>query len=612
MAGGKVRPRFQRLTVDGSTFNFLAMFFGPWDSIHRLRVMLSPSNSFDAKCFLKIMEYFALTKTLRPWFGRCQQNEITVNTVDTGLAGAGTLKLLFSDNRFVIQDVQGLHPAKVPGLEWAAIDNTTFTTRSVQAAAQFRQHAEGKAKKIFEKLMLRTMVVPSGGSLSPKGLELMPFQRLKGVPHILKSNRSYLAHQPGLGKTAQAIAAVNAKPGRALVIAPSFLRTTWAREITKWSTRDFPSITQIPAATSAAQINWAADFVICSDSMLMKDWVVEKLREQNFRFIFIDEGHRFKTPDAQRTLALFGGRLGYKHFPGLIYSAEHVCVLSGTPMLNRPIELWPVLFAMAPELIDFMPYNDFGFRYGGARQDERGRWIFPGSSREAELRDRIMGRFMQRITKRDVLDQLPDKIREVLVVDGSQVYRKPEVAKLDQELMRRFESGGYEKPRHLGEYAEVRHANGLAKVGWAAEFVSSILREDDTEQVIVFAHHRDVVAKLARHKLVAPYYPMVINGGVDVKIRTLIEDTFQRGMKRLIIGNIDAMNLGLTLTKATRVVFVEYAWTPALNEQAEDRAHRIGQHDSVLCQYLVLPGSIDEMILNSILTKEKRIGRVIG
>lgn len=552
-----------------------------------------------------------MTKTLGSAKHTCQtiaerflsgQHGVTVK-------GAGALLVLtFHDNKFVIRDCAGLHPADVPGREWKAIDSVTFKTSDIKAAARFIRVADSKAKNIINRLMLRDYRVPSGRPLTPTDLKLMPFQELKGVPHILKSNRAYLAHQPGLGKSAQSVAAVNAKGGRALIIAPSFLRVTWAREITKWSTKDFPTIQILPAPRANREINWAADYIVCSDALIAQGFVNRNLREQNFKFIFIDEAHRFKTPDAQRTLALFGGRKGKITYPGLIYEAEHVVALSGTPMLNRPIELWPVLYAMAPELIDFMPYMDFGFRYGGARRDDRGHWIFPGSSNEQELQDRIMGRFIQRITKAQVLKELPEKIREVVVIDKDN--RAGDVVALDRDLVRRLRSSGFEKPKALNEYAGVRHANGLAKVTWAADFVRAVLTEDAQEQVILYAHHRDVVAALA--KSLSEFRPMVINGGVDIKIRTMIEDQFQNRGRRLIVGNIDSMNLGLTLTKATRVIFAEYAWTPALNEQAEDRAHRIGQNDSVYCQYLVLPNSIDEVILDSIMTKQTRIERVLG
>lgn len=512
------------------------------------------------------------------------------------------MTLTFQGNQFVIQG-----PEILPGPSWEKLAKASFATTDIKAAVRFRSRADMKAERIFSKFMLTSFELPPK-IVSPLGLDLYPFQSDFGVPHILGGNRTYLAHQPGLGKSAQAICAVNSKPGRALIVCPSFLKVNWAREITTWSAVDFPSIEVVPETMKRRYANWNADFIIVSDSMLLRDWVRAGLLAQEFRFVFIDEGHRFKTPEAARTVALFGGQTAHFKSPGLIYRSEHVCVLSGTPLLNRPIELWPILYAMAPELIDFMPYQDFGFHYGGAVQDERGRWRFVGSANEKELKNKIMGRFMQRITKKHVLKDLPDKVREVIAIaDFDQ--RQPEIKAMDRSLLLQFRESGFERPKELGDYATVRHETGLSKIIWSAHFIDNILTGDQLEQIILFAHHRDVVSGLA--KALEHWKPEVINGGVSLSDRTKIQDRFQEGNCRLIIGNIDAMNLGLTLTAATRVVFTEYSWTPALNEQAEDRAHRIGQKDSIFCQYLVLQGSIDEAILSSVLSKEKSIAKVM-
>lgn len=518
-------------------------------------------------------------------------------------------QLTFSDNHFVVSGI--FRNEHVNGWVQSATDKFSFSTRNIKAALRFRDLADAKAENIFRKLMLRTHAPPSERPFAPKGYELMPFQAELGVPHILTRSRSYLAHEPGLGKSAQFITAASMKPGRTLIICPSFLKTTWAREITKWSHKDFPSIQIVPETANRFLMDWRVDFVICSDSMLLKEWVRDALYAQRFRHVGIDEAHRFKTPNSSRTVALFGGQNKTIKSKGLIYRAEHVSFLSGTPMLNRPIELWPILFGAAPELIDFMSYEEFGFEYCGATQVERGRWLFLGSRNEDELKKRIMGGFMQRITKRQVLPELPAKIREAIIIDEDP--RKKEVVAMDKSLLERLKIHGdkeVEMLTELGDYARVRHANGVSKIPWVVKYISSILSSDPDESVILYAHHRDVVAQLSAE--LSLFKPCIINGGVKEVERTKIQDLFQSGVCRLIIGNIDAMNLGLTLTRATRVAFAEYAWTPEANKQAEDRANRIGSKWSVFCQYLVLPNSIDEKILSLLLEKEKRIAKVIG
>lgn len=513
--------------------------------------------------------------------------------------------LSFVDSKFILSPID---LSSIPkGWKQTNSAGVVATTRLIEAA-RFRKHADKKAERVFQKLTLKAYAIPAGGLLSPSNLSLLPFQREQGIPFILKQNRTYIAHQPGLGKSAQAITAVNSRPGRCLIICPSFLKTTWMREITKWSYRDFPAITIVPESSKRLTFEWTDDYIICSDAMLAKDWVMKGIAGANFRYCFIDEAHRFKNHEAARSIALFGGKKQKLVSPGIIYNIETVCALSGTPMLNKPIELWAILYAMAPETIDFMSYHSFGFKYCGGFQDDRGHWQFTGSSNEAELNKRIMGTFMQRIRKEDVLKDLPDKVRDIVVMD--QDPRHPDSIQFDKELSKKMKLGNFQKLESLGEYALMRHENGMAKVPWIVSMVKEYLTNNADESIILFAHHRDVVATFA--KLLVFQRPAVINGGVKNEERTKIQDDFQSGKCRLIIGNIDAMNLGLTLTRATRVIFAEYAWTPALNEQAEDRAHRIGQRDCVYVQYVVLPNSIDEKILQSLLKKEDSIERVIG
>lgn len=522
------------------------------------------------------------------------------------------MKLTFLENQFVLQNVDKWtesNPAfKKSWIRYIHTDAPYYGSNKLSEAVRFRSVADEKAERIFKNFMLKRLPIPSHGLIVPNHRTLFEFQSERGVPHILSHSKNYLAHEPGLGKSAQFITSVNTKPGRAVVICPSFLKTMWAREITDWYHLDFPVIEIVPDSENQSKCNFAADFIICSDSMIEKEWVRKGLASFNVRHVAVDEAHRFKTPNANRTVALFGGRNKKIKSRGMIYESEHVTLMSGTPLLNRPIELWPILYGIAPQLINFMLYRDFGFHFGDAVQDERGHWRFTGSSNEEELHQKVIGSgFMQYIKKTDVLKDLPPKIRQVLTVD--QDSRALEIKELDSELRKRFKKTKVDEAESLGEYAKLRHLNGLAKIDWVSGVVSAILNYDKDERILLFAYHRDVVAMLA-HALRA-HSPMVINGGVTDEERTAIEDLFQSGKRNLIIGNIDAMNLGLTLTKATRVMFGEYSWTNALNTQAEDRAHRIGQENSIFAQYFVLPNSFDEVMLSRVWDKQEKIERII-
>lgn len=522
------------------------------------------------------------------------------------------MKLIFENRKFILlnvsQDVSPTHKSWVRNHA-----NNSYQTKDIDAAAQFRMNADDKTEKIFKKYLSKAYTLPfaSGGAICPKHLSLFDYQKNQGIPHVLSGNRKYLAHDPGLGKSAQAICAVNSKPGKTLIICPAFLKLTWAREITKWSIVDFPEIQIVPESNQRLLMNWNCDFIIVSDSMLAKPWVFEKLFKAQFKFIFVDEAHRYKNPLASRTAALFGGQVVSKinpfKSPGLIFSAEHVCLLSGTPVVASAIDLWPIIFGMLPGLINFMTYNEFGYTFCYTNDvGAKGEIKFKGARNTEQLRSLIMPNFMQRIKKEMVLKDLPDKIRSYVYISGAGYTGEQFSLEGFAEMI---ENNGGELPDGLGMFAKLRHDIGVYKIDFAAAYITNLLNENLAESIIVFAYHRDVVEAL--EKRLAPYNPSVINGGVTLEARTRIEDNFQNGINRLIIGNIDAMNLGLTLTEATRIVFVEYSWTPAANEQAEDRAHRIGQKDAVYIEYLVLTESLDEMVIDVLHQKKEAINRLI-
>jgi SWI/SNF-related matrix-associated actin-dependent regulator 1 of chromatin subfamily A len=483
--------------------------------------------------------------------------------------------------------------------------NNSYETKNVEAARAFKRYASNTVKNIFNKLIIAPVPCPGVAPLVPSGLALKPFQAERGVPFLLSQNKTYLAHEPGLGKSAQFVTAVNTKPGRALIVCPSFLKINWAREITKWSTTDFPNIQIVPETNKADRVDWSADYVICPQSMLTKPWVMQGILNNEFRYKAVDEVQNFKTPGAARSVALWGGRTKEFFSPGLMFDCEHEVYLSGTPLLSRPIEIYPILFGAAPETVDFMSYNTFGFRYCGAWQDDRGQWKFTGSSREAELHKRLTSKFMQIVKKTDVLKDLPGKIRSVLVMDKDP--RDAETRELDQQLLKEFD-GEQKRPATMGQYARLHHANGRAKINWVVDLIKYYLQSDENEKIILYGFHRDVCEKLAAG--LSEFNPDVVLGGLKDSARTAIVDRFQNGRGRLIVGN-EAMNLGLTLTKATRTVFAEYSTLPKVNVQAEDRANRIGSENVTYCQYVVLPNSLDEVRLKSFFKRENAINKII-
>lgn len=516
------------------------------------------------------------------------------------------MNLTFYDKKFILTN---FGTNNVPSSGWTFDPATkSYYTKNIKAAHAYQNYASLTVKNIFNKLMIKPVSLTSVAPLTPDGLTLKDFQIKRGVPFIMSQNKSYLAHQPGLGKSAQVIAAINTNPGPALICPPSFLKINWAREINKWSL-SFPTVAIVQDTKKQHKVDWLADYVICPHSMLSKPWVMDGILKTKFKYKVVDEPQNLKSTGAARSTALWGGETDKVKSPGLMSDCDHEIYLSGTPMLSRPMELYALIYGVAPEVIDFMSETDYGFRYCGAWQDNRGHWKFTGSSREAELHTRLTTKFMQIIRKKDVLKDLPEKIRSVLVMDGDP--RNAEAKELDNELMKLLATGIKPSQMRLDQYAKMHHINGLAKVNWATDLVRYYLTTNPDEQIILYGFHRDVCQLMTVRLRAFGFKPDLVLGGIKPDERTKIIDRFQSRKSRIIVGN-ESMKEGFTLSNATRTIHAEYSTLPGINEQMEDRANRIGAvGDYSYHQYIVLPEGTDPARLKSFHKRNNAVNKVI-
>ncbi len=313
------------------------------------------------------------------------------------------------------------------------------------------------------------------------------------------------------------------------------------------------------------------------------------------RILIVDEAHRFKTENSQRSKALFELAKGF----------DRVVFLSGTPMPNgRPIELWPILKRFAPELFGVNLWH-FAKTYCGAYEDKWG-WHFDGSTNKKEFKRRLFKSFMLRMKQADVLDLPP--LREGLLTVGekmpavvSNVERKVLKHFAESDLMQGKLAGMHgEGQLHLMTYLRLL---GEYKVKFVLPYLEQIL-QDERQPLILFAHHKSTVSALYHGLL--KFKPTVVTGQTPTHTRKALVDKFQNDPSALVfIGNIEACGTGFTITKANRVILVEHSWRDGDNLQAIKRAHRIGQNNSVLAQYVVLKDSFDRKRMESLLTKRQ-------
>lgn len=436
----------------------------------------------------------------------------------------------------------------------------------------------------------------------PPGLKYMPFQRA-GIKYVLSKQHCLIGDEPGLGKTIQAIGVANAMEAtRVLVVCPANIRPGWQREVRRWST--IPRTSTYPIMKSADGVSPVHNYVITSYDLVRREGIHEALNDYEWDLIILDEGHYLKSREAQRTRAIFGGgRAGVGMSP-LVKKTGKVLVLTGTPLPNRPRECYTLARALNWESIEWASQESFMYRYNPSGYTSTGH-LLEKKGRLSELRARLRCNFMVRRLKEDVLEDLPDKRYELTYVEPNGAIREV----LAREKLIDFDPGSLINPDFSidGAIATVRREMGDAMVPRVVEHMRYLLDIVEVPKVVMFAHHRSVMAALA--EMLGSYGVRVVQGGMGAYAKqNSIDDFIENPKLRVFLGQLDTM-IGVDGLQhaSSHVVFAEPAWNPGLNEQCVDRTHRIGQHGNVLAQFLLAEGSFNEKVLKGVLLKSQDI-----
>lgn len=510
-----------------------------------------------------------------------------------------------------------IRPATAPGI-------LTFGERHGFAypdgADRVLQHSIQQAENLLEESRADTADLQIAGL----GGELRPFQKA-GVAYTLKTRRTFLADAPGLGKTVQSLAALHAAGTfPAVIVCPATLKLNWYREARRWLPNRSVRI------IDSRHANYDADILIINYDLLKveqqhQDGIrvdvpvhhLARLLERNPQAVVFDEFHYTKNHKARRSRAC---KL-------LAQNASLRLGLTGTAVMNRPSELISQLDILG-RLDDMGGFWHFAERYCRAHRTSFGLDL-SGSDNLVELNQKLRSTCYIRREKKDVLKELPAKQRSIVPVSLSNraeyeraerdVVRwiaeraaqeaafNAEIANLNDQEQQLLRQQRAQDAQHRAQMAEhlVRMttlkqiaARGKLRdtISWIQDFLES------GEKLVVFAHHEEIVDTLA-----AEFQAPKITGSVDQWTRQDAVDQFQDDPDcRLIVLNLQAGGVGLTLTASSNVMFVEMGWTPALHEQAEDRCHRIGQEDRVNAWYLVAEETIDEDVYD-ILEKKREV-----
>ncbi|MDB5085438.1 MAG: helicase, superfamily [Bacilli bacterium] len=424
--------------------------------------------------------------------------------------------------------------------------------------------------------------------------ELTHFQE-EGLAFLLHNRRCLLADDMGLGKTVQALSFLSTTQSYpALVVVPAHLVINWLKEIPRFMTEHAQasesghSFVHVIRGRKPYQLPPASIYMIHYHLLA---WWKEELPEFNFQAVLFDEIQELRHSGTQK----------YSAASLLSGSCDNVIGLSGTPIYNKAGEIWNVM--------NIIEYHCLGDWESFTRE-----WC-TGYGSDFVQKPALLGDFLKREglllrrTKDQVLPELPAKRRIVQTIDFDQrkyddlIQGAIEKAQLIDTLEDQFQRGRL--TREIVE--DTRQATGIAKAKYVAAFVKMLLEAG--EKVLLFAYHHAVFDTYTEE--LQEYCPVRITGRETAREKNAAEEQFMTDQTHLVMISLRAA-AGLNLQKAKVVVFGELDWSPAIHSQAEDRAHRMGQADSVLCYYLVSQTGTDEDIQEALGLKVSQFVGLMG
>ncbi len=421
---------------------------------------------------------------------------------------------------------------------------------------------------------------------------LTPFQE-EGLAFLLRSDRCLLADEMGLGKTVQALAML-AETGAypALVVAPPHLMHNWQNEIARFVQKADGTPLRVHVIRGLKPYPLPQADIYLMHYLLLRGWK-ESLPQAAIPTVIFDEVQELRHSGTEK----------YSAASLLAEKAGRVVGLSGTPIYNRGAEIWNVV-------------NILDFHFLGDYESFTREWCY-GYGNQIVAKPELLGQklrdegMMLRRTKQEVLKELPPKRRLVMEIDSDDsVYKKlmqPVWENLRQLKNSRDADASQRALWEMAVETGERQATGIAKAPYVAQFVRALL--DAGERVLLFAHHHEVM-DCYRRELKA-FSPAFITGKETPAMKERSVERFMTGRTDLCCISLRAA-AGLNLQRASCVVFGELDWSPAVHSQAEDRAHRMGQTDSILCYYLVSKGGSDQDMQDALGLKVSQFVALMG
>jgi SWI/SNF-related matrix-associated actin-dependent regulator 1 of chromatin subfamily A len=444
----------------------------------------------------------------------------------------------------------------------------------------------------------------------PHNLKIEPYPyQLEGIQRGLELKRFMNTDEPGLGKSMQAIATINlANAFPCLVICPASLKINWEREWNKFT--DKKAMVLSDSVRDSWPFFWQTGlnqvFIVNYESL--KKYFVHRIKKSArftlkdvefkqtinlFKSVIIDESHRVKSSATQQS----------KFTKGICAGKEWIIQLTGTPVVNKPKDLVAQLSILG-RMDDFGGYKNFVQRYCSGPNE---------ASNLKELNFKLWDTSMFRREKKSVLKDLPDKTRQTLICE---ITNRKEYQDAEDDLINyliKYKDATDEKIQKAlrGEVmvriSILRQISAKGKLKEVVEFVNDF--REQGQKIVLFCSLHEIVDGLKKA------FPSAVSvtGRENQAEKQAAIDSFQNNPKTdIIICSIRAAGVGLTLTAASNVAFIEFPWTYADCVQCEDRCHRIGQKDSVTCYYFLGRNTIDEKVYQIIQDKKGIAAAITG
>jgi SWI/SNF-related matrix-associated actin-dependent regulator 1 of chromatin subfamily A len=448
-------------------------------------------------------------------------------------------------------------------------------------------------QRLFQKALNLKASYDTGETAPHKYEGLYPFQNI--TPTEVVQRNILLADEMGLGKTVQAIMAINeVKPKNCLIVVPNMLvHSPWYSCIEKWLTYTECQVYIVP---------WSR--------------LVKMDLDVYWDMCIVDEAHYAKNPTSARS----------KAFSAL--KAEHKMCLTGTPILGRPIEIWPIIQWLEPYLLGTQAEFERNYctekwsKVPTKQKDYDGNTIYrvvktmSGAKNMERLQKKLRETVMIARFKKDVLPQLPPKSRSIIQLNvGADITRlENQMLSVWQEIKKQSND-----LKLWSNIFAIRKASALLKVPYVNAVIDEIWDESNNDvaailssdgiihrPIVVWTHHHEVADAIYDHFKTKGLSVATLDGRKKPEVRSKIVEEFQAGKMDILVCGLTSAGVGITLTKSDIAVFAELDWTPANMVQAEDRLHRIGQEKNVSIYYCVSPNSLDGRFA-AILTEKQTV-----